>query len=213
MIFEDRTDAGRQLAKALISYRGRDPVVYALPRGGVVVGAEIARCLDATLDLVITRKIGHPMSPEYAIAAVGEDGDTVTNPTEIASVDRRWFEQEVSIQQREAQRRRRLYMRDRKPVPARDKVAIIVDDGVATGLTMFAAIQDVRRRGPRRIVVAVPVAPPDTVRKIKLLADEVAVLYSPEEFRAIGSFYARFDQVSDSEVIEILNSQIPSLVE
>jgi predicted phosphoribosyltransferase len=213
MIFEDRTDAGRQLARTLISYKGRDPVVYALPRGGVVVGAEIARFLDATLDLVITRKIGHPILSEYAIAAVGEDGDTVTNPTEIASVDRRWFKQEVSIQQREAQRRRWMYMGDRKPVPARNKVAIIVDDGLATGLTMCAALQDVRRRGPRRIVVAVPVAPPDTVRKLKLLADEVVVLYSPEDFMSIGSFYARFDQVSDSEVIEILNSWIPSLVE
>ena len=213
MIFEDRTDAGRQLARALISYRGRDPVVYALPRGGVVVGAEIACALDATLDLVITRKVGHPMAPEYAIAAVSEDGDTVTNPTEIASVDRRWFQQQVSIQQREAQRRRQLYMRDRKPVSGRNKVAIIVDDGVATGLTMFAAIEEVRRRGPCRIVVAVPVAPPDTVRKLKLLADEVVVLYSPEEFMSIGSFYARFDQVGDSEVIAILNSGIPSLVE
>ena len=213
MTFEDRTDAGRQLAKALISYRGRDPVVYALPRGGVVVAVEIARFLDATLDLVITRKIGHPMFSEYAIAAVCEDGNTVTNPTEIASVDRRWFEREVSIQLREAQRRRWLYMRDRKPIPAQDKVAIIVDDGLATGLSMFAAIQDVRRRGPRRIVVAVPVAPPDTVRKLKLLADEVVVLYSPEEFMSIGSFYARFDQVGDSEVIAILNSGIPSLVE
>ena len=213
MIFEDRTDAGRQLARALISYRGRDPVVYALPRGGVVVGAERARALDATLDLVITRKVGHPMAPEYAIAAVSEDGDTVTNPTEIASVDRRWFQQQVSIQQREAQRRRQLYMRDRKPVSGRNKVAIIVDDGVATGLTMFAAIEEVRRRGPCRIVVAVPIAPPDTVRKLKLLADEVVVLYSPEEFMSIGSFYARFDQVGDSEVIAILNSGIPSLVE
>lgn len=213
MIFEDRTDAGRQLARALISYRGRDPVVYALPRGGVVVGAEIACALDATLDLVITRKVGHPMAPEYAIAAVSEDGDTVTNPTEIASVDRRWFQQQVSIQQREAQRRRQLYMRDRKPVSGRNKVAIIVDDGVATGLTMFAAIEEVRRRGPCRIVVAVPVAPPDTVRKLKLLADEVVVLYSQEEFMSIGSFYARFDQVGDSEVIAILNSGIPSLVE
>ena len=206
MIFEDRKHAGQKLAEALISYRGQDVVVYALPRGGVVIGAEVARSLDAPLDLIVTRKIGHPLSPEYAIAAVDEDGNTVTNPIEIESIDRKWFEQEVEIEQREAKRRRALYTSGRDPVSATDKVAILVDDGLATGLTMFAAIQQARKQHPRRVIVAIPVAPAQTVRKLRLLADEVVALYTPEPFGAIGSFYLRFDQVSDAEVVELMRS-------
>lgn len=203
-IFANRHDAGQKLAHALGAYHGNDAVVYAVPRGGVIVGAEIARLLGAPLDLVITRKIGHPVSSEYAIAAVGEDGNAFTNPTEMESVDKEWFDQQVRIQQKEARRRRQLYMRDRSPVNVADKIAIVVDDGLATGLTMFAAIEDVRRRGPRRVVVAVPVAPPETVRKLRLVADEVVVLYSSNDFGSIGSFYSSFDQVTDAEVIEAL---------
>ena len=203
-MFANRSEAGRKLARALGGYRGQDTVVYAVPRGGVIVGEEVARLIGAPLDLVIARKIGHPFSPEYAIAAVGEDGSAFTNPVEMESVDKEWFEQEVLIQREEARRRRQLYMRDRSPVNATNKIAIIVDDGLATGLTMFAAIEEVRRRGPRRVVVAVPVAPPETVRKLRLVADEVVVLHAPHDFRSIGSFYSGFDQVTDSEVTAAL---------
>jgi predicted phosphoribosyltransferase len=205
-IFTDRRDAGRKLAQALINYRGQDAVVYAIPRGGVLVAAEVARTLGVPLDLVITRKVGHPFFPEYAIAAVGEDGVAFTNPVEVATVDKAWFQQEVGAQQLEARRRRQAYMRDRPGAIATNKTAIVIDDGLATGLTMFAAIEDVRRRGPRRVVVAVPVAPPETVRRLRLVADEVVVLYSPHEFGAIGSFYSDFDQVSDKEVAEALKN-------
>ena len=205
MLFEDRKDAGRKLAQALISYRNRDVVVYALPRGGVVIGAEVARVLDAPLDLVIARKIGHPSLPECAIAAVTEDGHIVTSPEEELRLDRRWFEQEVRIQQKEANRRRQVYVQGREPLPVIGRIAIIVDDGVATALTMFAAIQQLRQRYPARIVVAVPVAHPAAVRKLKLLADEVIALHTPESFMAVGRYYVQFDQVSDAEVIDLMS--------
>jgi putative phosphoribosyl transferase len=203
-IFVDRRCAGQKLAHVLNSYRGHDVVVYAIPRGGIIVAAEVARSIGAPLDLVITRKIGHPLSEEYAIAAVGEDGVAFTNPEELQSINREWFNQQVLAQQSEACRRRRRYMQDRRPVNVKDKTAIIIDDGLATGLTMFAAIEDVRRRGPRKVVVAVPVAPLETVRRLRLVADEVVVVYSAQDFGSISSFYSDFAQVSDAEVMEAL---------
>jgi predicted phosphoribosyltransferase len=206
VMFKDRTDAGRKLADALHAYRGEDVVVYALPRGGVVLGAEIARSLNAPLDLIIVRKIGHPYSPEYAIAAVAEDGHTVMNPIEVDSVDKPWFDETVRNQQQEARRRRELYTRGHPPIPATDKIAILVDDGLATGLTMFAAVQEVQHAHPRRIIVAVPVAPPQTVEELKQVADDVVALHVTPDFGAIGAFYYRFGQVSDEEVIELMKS-------
>jgi predicted phosphoribosyltransferase len=207
MIFKDRADAGRKLADALSAYKGDNVVVYALPRGGVVLGTEIARSLNAPLDLIIVRKIGHPYSPEYAIAAVAEDGHTVMNRLEVDSVDKPWFDEAVRTQQQEARRRRELYTRGRPPIPATDKTAILVDDGLATGLTMFAAVQEVQHAHPRKIVVAVPVAPPQTVEELTQVADDVVALYVTPDFGAIGAFYYRFGQVSDEEVIELMNSQ------
>jgi predicted phosphoribosyltransferase len=201
VIFRDRVDAGRKLAQALSRYRQQDVVIYALPPGGVVLGAEIARSLDAPLDLIIVRKIGHPFSPEYAIAAVAEDGHTVVNEAEVVTVDKEWFEENVEIERQEARRRRVLYTRGRAPVFTTGKVAIIVDDGLATGLTMFGAIQEIRHSNPRKIVVAVPVGPPQTVQELKKIVDDVVVLYVTANFGAIGSYYSRFDQVSDDEVI------------
>jgi putative phosphoribosyl transferase len=203
-VFADRRDAGRKLASALHRFGAHDAVVYAVPRGGVIVAAEVARSIGASLDLAITRKIGHPLSAEYAIAAVGEDGIPFTNPQELQSIDREWFNEQVLAQQAETCRRRRVYMHDRGPIDVRSKIAIIVDDGLATGLTMFAAIEDVRRRGPRKLIVAVPVAPPETVRRLRLVADEVVVLYSAQDFGPIGSFYSDFEQVNDADVVEAL---------
>jgi len=205
MIFKDRIDAGRKLARALTHYKRENLVIYALPRGGVVLGAEIARSLDAPLDLIIVRKVGHPFSPEYAIAAVAEDGHTVVNRADVDAVDKAWFEQNVEIERREARRRRELYTHGRRSVSAKDKVAIIVDDGLATGLTMFAAIQEIRHSNPMKIVVAVPVAPPEPVQELKKVVDDVVVLCVTPNLGAIGAFYSRFDQVSDDEVIELLH--------
>ena len=206
MIFKDRADAGRMLAQALLSYAGQDAVVYALPRGGVVVAAEIARVLHAPMDLIVVRKVGHPYSPEYAIAAVAEDGHMVANWNEVQSIGKECFDESVRIEQEEARRRRKLYLGGRSPIPATDKIAIIVDDGLATGLTMFAAIQEVRHSSPGKIVVAVPVAPPQTIQQLKKKADDVIALHVTRDFAAIGSFYMRFDQVSDEEVIRLLVS-------
>jgi predicted phosphoribosyltransferase len=207
MIFKDRVDAGKKLADALRAYKTDDVVVYALPRGGVVLGAEVARSLNAPLELIIVRKVGHPYSPEYAIAAVAEDGHTVMNRLEVDSVGKPWFDEAVLMQQQEARRRRELYMGGRPPIPATDKTAILVDDGLATGLTMFAAVQEVQHAHPRKVVVAVPVAPPQTVEELSTVADDVVALYVTPHFGAIGTFYYRFDQVSDEQVVELMKSQ------
>jgi len=210
MHFKDRRQAGKQLANALSAYKGQDVVVYALPRGGVVTGVEIAKYLHAPFDLLIPRKIGHPYNPEYAIAAVAENGDTVRNEEELAHVDPQWFKKAAAEQRAEAGRRRKLYLGDKKPAAASGKICIIVDDGLATGLTMKTAIKELRRHNPKEIVVAVPVAPADTVKEISKLADDVAALYVPGGFfGAIGSYYQDFDQVSDEEVIALINSLKP----
>jgi putative phosphoribosyl transferase len=206
MIFTDRADAGKKLARALQSYKGQDIVIYALPRGGVVLGAEIARELEAPLDLIVVRKIGHPTYPEYAIAAVAEDGHTAVNPSEVASIDTEWFEERSQSERKEARRRRELYTRSRTAISATDKIAIIVDDGLATGLTMFAAIQEVRHAHPKRVVVAVPVAPPKAVQELQEIVDEVVALHITPALGAIGAFYLSFDQVTDAEVIELMKA-------
>ena len=206
MIFKDRTDAGRQLAGALGRYRGNDAVVYALPRGGVVIGAEIAQALEIPLDIIVVRKVGHPFSPEYGIAAVAEDGHMVTTRAEVESIDKQWFDERVRAEQQEAHRRRQLYTQGRSPVSPVGKIAIIVDDGLATGLTMFAAIQEIRHSQPLKVVVAVPVAPPETIEKLKAVVDDVAILYVTPDFGAIGSFYLHFDQVADAEVVQLMRS-------
>src|SRR3990170_984243 len=207
MRFKDRTDAGKKLAQALKKYQGQDGVVYALPRGGVVLGAEVARALDIPLDLLIPRKIGHPLQPEYAICAVVENGEMVCNQHEVARVDPQWFRKEVESERNEARRRRELYMGGRAPAPVEGKTAIIVDDGIATGLTMEVAIRDARQRRPAHLVVAVPVAPPETVERLAREVDEFVVLdRSPYYLGAVGAYYDHFLQVTDEEVIALLRS-------
>lgn len=210
MRFHDRTDAGRQLALALHRYRGHDGVVYALPRGGVVLGVEIARALGMPLDLIIPRKIGHPRFPEYAIGAIVEEGEMVCNDDEVERLDPAWFREEAMAQRHEARRRRELYLAGRARVSVAGKTAIIVDDGIATGLTMEVAIRDARRRGPARLVVAVPVAPADTVRRLARGVDDFVVLdRSPDFLGAVGAYYDRFEQVADTEVIALLRDSGP----
>lgn len=204
MRFQDRTDAGRQLADALEKYKKKEAVVYAIPRGGVPIGVCVAHALDIPLDLAITRKIGHPDNPEYAIAAVSEGGELAQNTQEVAQISPEWFMNEVFRKQTEAQERRQKYLGGKKNTDIRGKVAIVVDDGLATGLTMKAALMNLRAKNPSRTVVAVPVAPKETDEEMKDLADDVVVLYSPEYFVAVGAFYDDFPQVTDEEVIELL---------
>lgn len=208
-MFQDRRDAGKKLADALIAYRGQDVVVYALPRGGVVLCVEVARTLKAPLDLIVVRKIGHPLQPEYAIGAVAEDGYLVVNPDEIAGLDKRWFDRASAAELEEAQRRRKLFLQGRRPIAVKEKVAIIVDDGLATGLTMLAAIHEIRKRHPQKLVVAVPVAAYETTEKLRSIVDDLVVLHIAEWMSAIGAFYERFDQVSDDEVVALMNVAAP----
>jgi len=207
MTFQDRADAGVRLAEALKRYRGHEVIVYALPRGGVVLGVEVAKSLRAPLELIVVRKIGHPDNPEYAIAAVADDGHIERNTFEFEAVDRKWFDDARRTQQAEACRRRDLYLAGRVPLKAEGKIAIIVDDGLATGLSMALALREVRHRHPSKIVVAVPVAPPDTIAKLRDLADDIVVLHVPDDvFFAIGAFYRDFPQLSDAEVVNLMNA-------
>lgn len=206
MRFHDRIDAGKQLAAAVEKkYRGADAVVYPLPRGGIPLGIEVARALSVPLDLVIPRKIGHPYNPEYAICAVAECGETVCNERERERVDQTWFEQRVNEERSESKRRRELYLAGRKPIPLEGKTAILVDDGIATGLTMRAAIRDMRARKASRVVVAIPVVPQDTAERLVTEVDDVVALSIDAYYLgAVGAYYDDFNQVSDSEVLEMM---------
>jgi len=205
--FRDRTEAGRQLGQALKKYAGDDVIVYALPRGGVVLGVEVAAALHAPLDLVIPRKIGHPLQPEYAIAAVAESGALAANEYETSRVDPTWLDETIEAERREAQRRRRRYLGGRAMTSATGKTAIIVDDGIATGLTMRAAIGDVKNMKPARVVVAVPVAPLDTVDALRKTVDDVVTVFTDSFYLgAVGAYYDDFPQVSDEEVVELMQA-------
>jgi putative phosphoribosyl transferase len=203
-----REDAGRQLASRLESHRGRDAVVLALPRGGVPVAAEIARALELPLDLLFVRKIGLPWQPELAYAAVvdGNPPEVVINE-EVARIDPMSATELASATQREVaeiERRRDLYMSGRAPMEVTGREVILVDDGLATGTTAKAALVALRRRAPSTLILAVPVAPEDTVMEMRSLVDVVVCLAMPEPFHAIGIHYRDFHQLEDDEVLSIL---------
>ncbi|OPY53900.1 MAG: ribose-phosphate pyrophosphokinase [Methanosaeta sp. PtaU1.Bin060] len=204
MRFIDRSDAGRRLAEALAGYKGSDVVVYALPRGGVVLGKEIARSLGAPLDLVITRKIGYPGNEECAVCAVAEDGHMICDGTISSLLDQEWLLARAKEEMQEAKRRRQVYLRGRGQLSPEGKTAIIVDDGVATGLTILLAIKEIRHRSPRKIVVAVPVSSREAADRIRKEADELVVLETPVHFMAVGEHYEQFPQLTDEEVIRIM---------
>ncbi len=205
ILFKNRSEAGKQLAQKLEKYKDKDVVIYALPRGGVVTAYEIASYFHAPMDLIITRKIGHPYSPEYAIGAVAENGHHIFNQNEIFDVDSAWLNMAIEKEKLEARRRRKIYLADKKPVSCKGKIAILVDDGIATGLTMKAAILEIKHEGPKQIVVAVPVAPPETAKEIQNIIDDFVAVYIPEYFAgSIGAYYKDFLPVSDSMVIRLL---------
>ncbi len=205
-MFKNRADAGRKLTKLLEKFTDQDVVIYALPRGGVIIGAEIAKTLHAPLDLIITRKIGHPRQSEYAIGAVAENGHTVLNEEVTSKIEPRWLEEETEKQRLEAKRRRQLYLGERKPIPCQGKIAILVDDGIATGLTMKAAIRELKiHYQPEKIVVAVPVAPAETALELGKLGVELVAVDIPEAFSgAIGTYYQEFSPVADEDIIKIM---------
>jgi putative phosphoribosyl transferase len=210
MRFSDRVDAGRRLAKALARYCHDNVVVLALPRGGVPVASPIARALHAPLTLALVRKIGVPGQPEVAMGAIADVGAPVLvrNDDVIAAagVDKRTFDQVCAQETTELARRHEAYLAGRAPVDLNGKTAIVVDDGVATGATTRAALRAVRAHAPERVVLAVPVAPLDALESLRSEADEIVCLYPREDFIAIGVFYEDFSQVSDEEVIDLLNA-------
>lgn len=207
-MFKDRNDAGKQLAKKLEAYAGKDAVVLALPRGGVVVGYEAARALSLPLDIIAVRKVGHPSQPEYAIGAVADDGTFLLNEEETRLVSAAALQKEIAKERAEARRRGGEYRSSMKPVDIEGKTALIVDDGIATGLTMRLAVRIAKARGAKRVIAAVPVAPHEAVRDLEEEgADKVVVLLPPEAFEgAVGAHYERFEQVGDEEVIKLLQS-------
>jgi putative phosphoribosyl transferase len=206
--FADRSEAGRQLAENLRRFAGASPLVLALPRGGVPVAFEVARALGAELDVVLVRKLGAPHHPEYGIGAVvdGDDPQLVLNEEALAVV-RPSAEYIAAEQQRELaeiERRRKLYLGDRAPVPVKGRTVIVVDDGIATGGTARAALKALRKAGAGHVVLAVPVAPADTIDRIAGDADEIVCLAAPERFHAVGLHYDDFRQTSDEEVVRLL---------
>jgi len=207
-MFADRTDAGRRLAARLGHLACEDPVVLALPRGGVPVGFEVAKALSAPLDVLFVRKIGAPFQPELAAGAVVDGAEPVIVRNEEVvrayGIDESWIEEEAARELAEIERRRRLYRGDRPPLSVRGRTVILVDDGIATGTTVRAALAALSRLAPRRRVLAVPVAPPETLERLAAEAEEIVALERPEWMGAVGQFYGDFTQTEDAEVVRLL---------
>ena len=207
MYFYDRADAGRQLASRLTKYCNRPEVlVLALPRGGVPVGLEVATALEAPLDVFLVRKLGVPFQPELAMGAIASGGTRVLNPlvTDALAIAPEMLESVVAREQAELERRERLYRAGRPTPEVKGKTVILVDDGIATGSTMRAAVLALREQGAKEIVVAVPVAPQSAVAELGSLADELVCVLEPKEFFAIGEWYQDFSQLTDQEVNRLL---------
>ncbi len=210
MFFNDRRDAGKRLQEKLLHYRNcPGAVVIGLPRGGVPVAYEVAKGLDLPLDITCPHKIGAPFNPEYAIGAITEHGEGIFNEEVIKrlGISKEYLAREVKERTREARERLQVYRNDPRPREVKGETVILVDDGLATGSTMKAAISSMREEGAARIVVAIPVSPPETLYEIERLADEVICLYAPENFAAVGQFYREFSATSDEEVIELLRER------
>lgn len=205
-VFADRSDAGRQLAERLIELAAENPVVVALPRGGVPVAKEIAAALRAPMEILAVRKLGAPHNPEYGIGAVAEDGTCVVDPeaATVLQIHNNELDAIVARERAELMRQVRAYRGDRPPLDLEGRTVIVVDDGVATGITDTTALRAVRRLKPRRIVLAVPVSSPDALELLRPEADQVVCLRIPPLMRGVGQFYADFSQVSDEEVLDAL---------
>lgn len=208
MRFSNRKEAGERLAAALSRYKEQDCVVYALPRGGVPVAAEIAAALAAPLDVILVRKIGAPWHPELAIGAVVDGGSPtivrLPDLMRLTGTTEKEFDEICARERAEIERRRWRYVSGAPPIDPKGRIAIVVDDGIATGATMRAALQATRRRGPKKLILAVPVAARESLAELRTVADEVVCLSSPEPFEAVGLHYLNFEQTTDEEVVAAL---------
>lgn len=217
-MFYDRKEAGQKLAKAIsdkyilpkaecfkdrVVISKNNAIILALPRGGVIVAKEIANVLKIPLDVLVVRKIGYPQNPEYAIGAVGESGEIVLSE-EGKVIDPNYLKNEVKKEKEEVKRRLKEYRGKKGALNLKNKIVFLVDDGLATGLSMKAAIKEVKTKNPAKIIIAVPVAPAETIEELKKEVDEIIVLETPSPFFAIGNFYTKFDQITDEEVKEAL---------
>lgn len=202
MIFEDRYDAAMKMIPLLSKYKNDDGVVLAVPRGGVPIGFHIAKAYHFPLELLLTKKIGFPGNPELAIGAVSLENEIIDDRFDISDT---YLKSEILKIRKSLQERYKKFMGDRQPADLKDKTVIIVDDGIATGNTIMASIKMIRAKHPRKIVVAVPVAPDRTASKIRELVDDFICVHIPDEFFGVGQFYRDFSQVSDEEVMEFMS--------
>ncbi|MCB1114802.1 MAG: phosphoribosyl transferase [Chlamydiia bacterium] len=205
--FKDRIDAGKRLAKELRYLKGEPAVVYALPRGGVPLAKEVADELKAPLDLLFAHKVGHPFSPEYAVAAISESGDIVAAPHEVQALGKAFIEKAAEEERLKMKAKRNLYLKGRGPIDPEGKVAIVVDDGIATGLTLEAALVELKNKHPKRIILAVPAAPEDALDRLSKYTDEnvCLIIAGPGDYLgSVGAYYDHFGQTSDEEVTRAL---------
>ena len=206
MIFQDRQQAGQKLAAALTKYRAKKPLILGIPRGGIVVAYEIAKALNAQLDIIVARKLGAPGQPEYAIGAIAPGDIKILNTEAVAyfALDKHDLDEIITREKQELERRIQNYRAGKKDLNVKNKTVIIVDDGLATGLTAKAAVRSIKKMGAHEVILAVPVAAADTAANMRQEVDEIICLSIPPHFAAVSQFYKKFPQTTDAEVIELL---------
>ncbi len=210
-VFDSRHEAGERLAKALAAYRGRNPLLLAIPRGAVEMAAVVAAALEGELDVVLVRKLGAPSNSELAVGAIDEGGWTyISEYAAGIGADEAYLAREKAAQLKLLRQRRAQYTPARQPVNPAGRISIVVDDGIATGASMIAALHSVRARNPARLICAVPVAPAESLEQIRPYADEVVCLETPRDFYAVGQFYREFGQVEDEDVVRLLARHGPA---
>ena len=204
-MFKDRLEAARLLAKKLENYKNQDGVVLAVPRGGVPIGYLIANHLNFPLEVILTKKIGHPVNKEFAIGSVSMEGRILN---EEIKVSKDYIENETLRIREDLKRKYKLFMGDHKPIPLKDKIVIVVDDGIATGNTVLATIDIIRKSHPKKLIVAVPVLPFSRIKEISRQVDELVYIMAPHDFYGVGEFYENFEQVKDEEVMDLLKTTV-----